>query len=85
MVLLLTGACDARDISAAPAAAQVQKADRDRLNLSIGPGQQRQFSISYALLADKPAVDKALQQAKSIQDGRATEVRQTPLVDLSKN
>jgi hypothetical protein len=29
-------------------------------------------------------VDKALQQVKSIQDGRATEVRQTPLVDLSK-
>lgn len=56
------------------------------LNLvpTIGPKQQRQFSISYSLLADKPAVDKALQQVKSIQDGRGTEVRQTPLVDLSK-
>jgi hypothetical protein len=29
-------------------------------------------------------VDKALQQVSDIQDGRETEVRQAPLVDLSK-
>jgi hypothetical protein len=36
------------------------------------------------LLADKVAVDKALKQVSDIQGGRATEVRQTPLVDLTK-
>lgn len=56
------------------------------LNLvpTIGPKQQRQFQISYSLLADKPAVDAALQQVQAIQAGRATEVRQAPLVDLPK-
>lgn len=56
------------------------------LNLvpTIEAKQQRQFQINYSLLADKPAVDKALQQVSSIQAGRTTEVRQTPLVDLSK-
>lgn len=56
------------------------------LNLvpTIGPKQQRQFQISYSLLADKGAVDQALGQVKSIQNGRDTEVRQQPLVDLSK-
>ncbi|RZA11966.1 MAG: DUF4432 family protein, partial [Proteobacteria bacterium] len=56
------------------------------LNLvpTIEPKQQKQFSISYSLLADKPAVDKALKTIDTIRDGRQTEVRQTPLVDLSK-
>jgi len=40
--------------------------------------------ISYSLLADKAAVDRALKQVSEIQDGRETEVRQTPLVDLTK-
>ncbi|RMV78946.1 hypothetical protein ALP07_05349, partial [Pseudomonas savastanoi pv. glycinea] len=56
------------------------------LNLvpTIAPKEQRQFQISYSLLADKGAVDKALGQVKSIQDGRETEVRKEPLVDLTK-
>jgi hypothetical protein len=56
------------------------------LNLvpTIEPKQQKQFSISYSLLADKPAVDKALKTIDTIRDGRQTEVRQTPLVDLTK-
>ncbi len=51
---------------------------------TIGAGQKRQFQISYSLLADKAAVDKAVQRVTQIQDGRKTEVRGTPLVDLSK-
>ncbi|MEX5571768.1 aldose 1-epimerase family protein [Pseudomonas lijiangensis] len=51
---------------------------------TIAPKEQRQFQISYSLLADKGAVDTALGQIKTIQDGRATEVRKEPLVDLSK-
>ncbi|MCF5622600.1 aldose 1-epimerase family protein, partial [Pseudomonas syringae] len=56
------------------------------LNLvpTIAPKEQRQFQISYSLLADKGAVDKALGQIKTIQDGRETEVRKEPLVDLTK-
>ena len=56
------------------------------LNLvpTIGPKQQRQFQISYSLLADKGAVDQALGQIKTIQAGRSTEVRNEPLVDLTK-
>ncbi|MEE4132790.1 aldose 1-epimerase family protein [Pseudomonas viridiflava] len=56
------------------------------LNLvpTIEPKAQRQFQISYSLLADKGAVDKALGQIKTIQAGRDTEVRQEPLVDLTK-
>ena len=56
------------------------------LNLvpTIESKQQKQFSISYSLLADKPAVDKALKDIDGIQAGRATEVRRAPLVDLSK-
>lgn len=56
------------------------------LNLvpTIGPKQQRQFQISYSLLADKSAVDQALGQIKTIQAGRGTEVRNEPLVDLTK-
>lgn len=51
---------------------------------TIEPKAQRRFRISYSLLADKPAVDQALGQIKAIQAGRPTEVRQQPLVDLSK-
>ncbi|PTU02546.1 DUF4432 domain-containing protein, partial [Pseudomonas sp. HMWF031] len=56
------------------------------LNLvpTIGPKEHKQFRISYSLLADKAAVDKALKQVSEIQGGRETEVRQTPLVDLTK-
>ncbi|WP_223490436.1 aldose 1-epimerase family protein [Pseudomonas sp. A-RE-19] len=56
------------------------------LNLvpTIGPKEQKQFRISYSLLADKAAVDKALKRVSEIQGGRETEVRQTPLVDLTK-
>ncbi|MGC5699254.1 aldose 1-epimerase family protein [Pseudomonas sp. NFXW11] len=51
---------------------------------SIGAKEQRQFQIRYSLLADKAAVDKALNRVGQIQAGRQTEVRPTPLVDLSK-
>lgn len=56
------------------------------LNLvpAIGPKEERHFDITYSLLAGKVAVDKALQQVQSIQHGRPTEIRQTPLVDLPK-
>jgi hypothetical protein len=56
------------------------------LNLvpTIGAKEHKQFRISYSLLADKAAVDKALKQVSEIQGGRETEVRQTPLVDLTK-
>jgi hypothetical protein len=56
------------------------------LNLvpKIAPKETRQFSISYSLLADKPAVDQAVASVKRIQNGRETEVRDTPLVDLKQ-
>jgi hypothetical protein len=56
------------------------------LNLvpTIGAKEQKQFQISYSLLADKGAVDEALKRVKDIQGGRETEVRQAPLVDLAK-
>lgn len=55
------------------------------LNLvpKIGAKEVRQFRISYSLLADKPQVDQAVASVKQIQQGRATEVRDSPLVDLS--
>jgi hypothetical protein len=40
--------------------------------------------ISDSLLADKATVDKTLTQVSEIQGGRETEVRQTPLIDLTK-
>ena len=52
---------------------------------TIGPKEQRDFDITYTLLADKSAVDKALQRVKSILHDRPTEVREKPLVDLPKN
>jgi Domain of unknown function (DUF4432) len=52
---------------------------------TIGSKEQRDFDITYTLLADKSAVDKALQQVKSILHERSTEVREKPLVDLPKN
>lgn len=56
------------------------------LNLvpTIGPKEQREFQIRYSLLANKVAVDNALNRVSQIQQGRQTEVRPTPLVDLSK-
>jgi hypothetical protein len=52
---------------------------------TIGPKEQRHFDITYTFLADKSAVDSALQQVQKIQRDRPTEVRKTPLVDLPKN
>jgi hypothetical protein len=52
---------------------------------TIGAKEQRQFDLTYTLLPDKSAVDKALQQVQSILKNRPTEVRNTPLVDLPKN
>jgi hypothetical protein len=52
---------------------------------TIGAKEQRQFDITYTLLPDKAAVDKALQQVQSIQHERPTEVRKSPLVDLPKH
>lgn len=56
------------------------------LNLvpTVGPKEERRFDITYTLLGDKAAVDKALQQVQSIQHGRPTEIREVPLVDLPK-
>jgi hypothetical protein len=55
------------------------------LNLvpKIGAKETRRFSISYSLLADKAGVDQAVARVKQIQQGRASEVRDMPLVDLS--
>jgi hypothetical protein len=52
---------------------------------TIGPKEQRNFDITYTLLADKSAVDKALQQVQGILNNRPSEVREKPLVDLPKN
>jgi hypothetical protein len=52
---------------------------------TIAAKEKRQFDITYTLLADKAAVDEALQQVQSIQHERPTEVRKTPLVDLPKH
>lgn len=52
---------------------------------TIGPKEQRHFDITYTFLADKSAVDSALQQVQKIQHDRPTEVRKSPLVDLPKN
>ncbi|WP_349570867.1 aldose 1-epimerase family protein [Azotobacter salinestris] len=51
---------------------------------TIGPKEQRQFRVGFALLADKAAVDQAVQRVDEIQAGRPTEVREAPLVDLTK-
>ncbi|MGE7958103.1 aldose 1-epimerase family protein [Pseudomonas sp. NPDC089530] len=51
---------------------------------TIGAKEQRQFQIRYSLLADKAAVDKTLAAIRQIQDGRPSEVRPIPLVDLSQ-
>jgi hypothetical protein len=52
---------------------------------TIGPKEQRHFDLTFTLLPDQPAVEKALQQVQSILHDRPTEVRNTPLVDLPKN
>jgi Domain of unknown function (DUF4432) len=51
---------------------------------TIGPKEERHFDITYSFLADKSAVDSALQQVQKIQHDRPTEVRKSPLVDLPK-
>jgi hypothetical protein len=50
---------------------------------TIEARQSKQFLIRYSLLADKAAVDKSLAEISQIQNNRQTEVRPTPLVDLS--
>jgi hypothetical protein len=52
---------------------------------TIGPKEERHFDITYSFLADKSAVDSALQQVQKIQHDRPTEVRKSPLVDLPKD
>jgi uncharacterized protein DUF4432 len=52
---------------------------------TIGPKEERHFDMTYTFLADKAAVDEALQQVQSIQHSRPTEIRKTPLVDLPNN
>jgi len=42
------------------------------------------FDITYTFLADKSAVDSALQQVQKIQNNHPTEVRKSPLVELPK-
>jgi len=56
------------------------------LNLvpTVGPKEERHFDITYTLLAGEFAVDRALHKVENIQDGRPTEMRKTPLVDLPK-
>jgi Domain of unknown function (DUF4432) len=56
------------------------------LNLvpTIGAKEKRHFDITYTLLADKTTVASALQQVRSIQQERPTEILKTPLVDLPK-
>ncbi|WP_349618313.1 aldose 1-epimerase family protein [Azotobacter salinestris] len=51
---------------------------------TIGPKEQRQFRVGFALLADKAAVDQAVRRVDEILAGRPTEVREAPLVDLTK-
>lgn len=51
---------------------------------TVEPGQQRHFHVNYELLADRAAVDDARKRIEAIQAGRATEVREQPLVDLDK-
>ncbi|WP_061288180.1 aldose 1-epimerase family protein [Azotobacter vinelandii] len=51
---------------------------------SIGPKEQRRFRVGFALLADKAAVERAVQRVEEVQAGRPTEVREAPLVDLTK-
>lgn len=50
----------------------------------IGPKETRDFEITYSLLSDAGAVNEALKRVDMIQQGRQTDVRETPLVDLSK-
>ncbi|WP_349617416.1 aldose 1-epimerase family protein [Azotobacter salinestris] len=52
---------------------------------TIGPREQRRFQLGFTLLAGKADVEQALQRIDEIQAGRPTEVRETPLVDLSGN
>ena len=46
---------------------------------TIGSKERRDFDITYTLLADKSAVDQAVQKVQSIQHDRPTEVRKTPV------
>jgi hypothetical protein len=50
----------------------------------IGPKETRDFEITYSLLSNAGAVSDALKRVEAIQQGRKTEVRETPLVDLNK-
>ena len=45
----------------------------------IGAHEERQFELTFELLANEAAVDRALQQVTAILAGRPTEIRETPL------
>lgn len=45
----------------------------------IKPQESKDFEITYSLLADKAAVDEALEQVKTIQGDRETTVKEEPL------
>jgi hypothetical protein len=46
---------------------------------TIAPGEERRFELDYTLLPTRSAVDHALEQVKSIQGSRPSEVRRQPL------
>ena len=57
-----------------------RKYQRDlKLVPTIGPKESREFQITYTLLDSKAKVDAALKRVETIQDGRKTTVRETPL------
>jgi hypothetical protein len=60
------------------------RSDQRALHLvpTIGPKERRDFYITYAFLADKKAVEAVLRRIEAIQQGRPTEIRKTPLVNL---
>jgi hypothetical protein len=46
---------------------------------TIGPREERHFNLDFTVLPTSSAVNEALEQVKSIQRGRAAEVRSQPL------
>jgi len=51
----------------------------------IEPGEQKHFRVSYELLVNSAAVDAVRKRIEAVQAGRDTEIRDEPLVDLSKD
>lgn len=48
----------------------------------IQPGETKTFDLTYTILRDKLATDKALAQVKKIQGDKKTELREEPLIKL---